>query len=502
MKKMAAVIFVLFGTFSLLQAQSWGQVQARSATVANYAEMGLALASIPADIAAHVQDGKKNKKTSLILHLAYDALSILNKFFSIYNDIKMQERDGNVAGASKEFSVNGVIMLCDLIQLGQHAKQFLQIKDEPQESLEILDAQTEKEISALASTWNTVGLTSFKGVTAFALAWCQSNNSGAKARAVCAVAHALTRLLDAYAQMDPRSSYRNFVLVAILANAAWLIFELTNQELELESKKLQKKRAQKKELKAGEPGFCGYCWNYKNNVIIGVDGVCYCSDCRARDSFLLQPELPARNNWPQVAPVRSEAGLVKPAVGQDGQVNNQPIKCPICMEEKNEDDMFVLGCEDHFCRDCMQGHLKVRYEDHGTDFDRVVCLNPNCAHHYVIGRDEIQAINNDPKYLERYDNAAREHQQAEMGKKLGAENIDLSMFGGSIKSCPKCGNGVEKDGGCDHMTCKCRHEFCWRCLGDRRSYSGHTCYQTAPLLRNSTTARYLNQNSTPVLNFR
>ncbi len=34
--------------------------------------------------------------------------------------------------------------------------------------------------------------------------------------------------------------------------------------------------------------------------------------------------------------------------------------------------------------------------------------------------------------------------------------------------CPKCGQGIEKNEGCDHMTCKkpggCGHEFCWRCL--------------------------------------
>lgn len=34
------------------------------------------------------------------------------------------------------------------------------------------------------------------------------------------------------------------------------------------------------------------------------------------------------------------------------------------------------------------------------------------------------------------------------------------------KCCPNCGEGIEKDGGCAHMTCRsCRHEFCWRCLG-------------------------------------
>ena len=37
-----------------------------------------------------------------------------------------------------------------------------------------------------------------------------------------------------------------------------------------------------------------------------------------------------------------------------------------------------------------------------------------------------------------------------------------------MRKCPKYGQGIEKNNGCDHMTCRkpmgCGHEFCWRCL--------------------------------------
>lgn len=40
------------------------------------------------------------------------------------------------------------------------------------------------------------------------------------------------------------------------------------------------------------------------------------------------------------------------------------------------------------------------------------------------------------------------------------------------KPCPKCRESIEKEGGCDHMTCRppggCGYEFCWRCLADYR----------------------------------
>ena len=35
------------------------------------------------------------------------------------------------------------------------------------------------------------------------------------------------------------------------------------------------------------------------------------------------------------------------------------------------------------------------------------------------------------------------------------------------KKCPGCSSQIEKNEGCDHMTCiKCRQEFCWLCLAD------------------------------------
>ncbi|EPQ56890.1 hypothetical protein GLOTRDRAFT_73357 [Gloeophyllum trabeum ATCC 11539] len=36
----------------------------------------------------------------------------------------------------------------------------------------------------------------------------------------------------------------------------------------------------------------------------------------------------------------------------------------------------------------------------------------------------------------------------------------------NTKECTKCQSTIEKNGGCNHMTCKkCKHEFCWVCMG-------------------------------------
>jgi len=36
----------------------------------------------------------------------------------------------------------------------------------------------------------------------------------------------------------------------------------------------------------------------------------------------------------------------------------------------------------------------------------------------------------------------------------------------NTKPCPRCRKSVEKNGGCNHMTCPCRHEWCWVCEGE------------------------------------
>lgn len=44
------------------------------------------------------------------------------------------------------------------------------------------------------------------------------------------------------------------------------------------------------------------------------------------------------------------------------------------------------------------------------------------------------------------------------------------------KKCPNCLKDIEKNGGCNHMTCKmCSHQFCWMCLKDWTNHSSQKC---------------------------
>jgi hypothetical protein len=43
------------------------------------------------------------------------------------------------------------------------------------------------------------------------------------------------------------------------------------------------------------------------------------------------------------------------------------------------------------------------------------------------------------------------------------------MMGVRVKQCPSCHESIEKNGGCDHMTCRCKYEFYWSTLKPYRT---------------------------------
>ena len=60
---------------------------------------------------------------------------------------------------------------------------------------------------------------------------------------------------------------------------------------------------------------------------------------------------------------------------------------------------------------------------------------------------------------------------ARWNEKCSDESETTNWILANTKACPKCSSRIEKNQGCNHMTCrKCRHEFCWVCMKD---WKGH-----------------------------
>ena len=63
-------------------------------------------------------------------------------------------------------------------------------------------------------------------------------------------------------------------------------------------------------------------------------------------------------------------------------------------------------------------------------------------------------------------------------KKCEDDSETLNWINANTKECPKCNNPIEKNGGCNHMTCRkasCGYSFCWICLNAWRGHSFSGC---------------------------
>ena len=64
-------------------------------------------------------------------------------------------------------------------------------------------------------------------------------------------------------------------------------------------------------------------------------------------------------------------------------------------------------------------------------------------------------------------------------EKCSAESENVTWIIANTKKCPKCRKPIEKNQGCNHMTCRktaqgCGHEFCWLCLGPWKDHGNAT----------------------------
>jgi len=69
----------------------------------------------------------------------------------------------------------------------------------------------------------------------------------------------------------------------------------------------------------------------------------------------------------------------------------------------------------------------------------------------------------------------KEIKQTEQSKSETADIASALWVAANTKRCPRCQMPIEKDEGCNHMTCKkCRHEFCWICMQNWDKHSNRT----------------------------
>ncbi|KAD4584899.1 hypothetical protein R6Q59_036259 [Mikania micrantha] len=202
------------------------------------------------------------------------------------------------------------------------------------------------------------------------------------------------------------------------------------------------------------------------------------------------------------------------------------IFCNICMDTKTESEMFhnTNVCAHLFCSDCIREHVAAKIK---ANLTTITCPDPNCE--TLIGPESCRPIVPKP-VLERWESILCESLILESDKfycpfkdcsamlvddggvavtssecpncnrlfcaqckvawhcglncadfqclKNGKRTPDDKLFmdlanNKRWKKCSKCCFFVEKTDGCQHITCRCGHQFCYGC-GQPWSQS-HVC---------------------------
>jgi len=203
--------------------------------------------------------------------------------------------------------------------------------------------------------------------------------------------------------------------------------------------------------------------------------------------------------------------------------------CLICFQDDfSAEDMISMPCNHEFCRGCWRGFVEVMIGDGPT------CVRKDCPAHgcsEVVTEEEVEQAA--PELLSKYE-SFQVKSFVELSKESrwctgpGCDRIAVckqsTVTAGAIvavcdmcttafcikcgeephapitcrdlekwnikcrnesetanwilantKSCPFCNSRIEKNQGCNHMTCQqCRKDFCWICLGKWSEHDANT----------------------------
>ncbi|KAI9017365.1 hypothetical protein BC832DRAFT_569937 [Gaertneriomyces semiglobifer] len=217
----------------------------------------------------------------------------------------------------------------------------------------------------------------------------------------------------------------------------------------------------------------------------------------------------------------ANAGVVLDAKMQPKPLVVPGFECPICYMDDDDMETLALQCGHRFCRSCYENYLNEKVTEQGES-RRIQCMEQGCG--VIVDERTVETLVA-PRILEKYNKlllrtyvddsphlkwcpapdcehavechvpssalnevvptvhcqcghafcfgcSLPDHQPSICFlvrlwlKKCADDSETSNWISANTKECTKCMSTIEKNGGCNHMTCKrCKYEFCWVCLG-------------------------------------
>ncbi|ETW04230.1 hypothetical protein H310_04567 [Aphanomyces invadans] len=210
------------------------------------------------------------------------------------------------------------------------------------------------------------------------------------------------------------------------------------------------------------------------------------------------------------------------STGQEEESKDVKRRCAICCEDETS-QLVALGCKHFFCVDCWVPYLKIKIQEgpgcitttcpqHGcservsdaifqkllpaadyarfqeyllrsfVDINKTVkwCPAPGCDKAIASsgGLSTVSCVCGCLFCLRCGDEAHMPvscEQLATWLEKCRNESETANWILANTKKCPKCAIRIEKNQGCNHMTCRsCKYEFCWTCMDVWSNHNANT----------------------------
>ncbi|TPX35437.1 hypothetical protein SmJEL517_g02127 [Synchytrium microbalum] len=219
--------------------------------------------------------------------------------------------------------------------------------------------------------------------------------------------------------------------------------------------------------------------------------------------------------------ISAAAGVILDSTKQPRYIPLKGFVCDVCCNDEDGLQTLALSCNHRFCRDCYEQYLTQKICEEGES-RRIQCMATSCK--LIVDEKTVEMVVK-PQVYTRYrellmrtyvdDNEflkwcpspnceyavechIPQNQLTEVvpsvqctcthrfcfgcglpdhqpcicalvklwNKKCEDDSETANWISANTKECTKCNSTIEKNGGCNHMTCKrCKHEFCWVCMG-------------------------------------